>query len=76
MDGPLSLSGWKRTPRKSRDPSGEVFSEGAEERKVGFCVVFVSEGSTSIIDEVGVGGGRKMRGDSMVLKGANCNACC
>ena len=33
----------------------KVFNEGAEERKVGFCVVFVSEGSTSIIDEVGVG---------------------
>ena len=31
----------------------KVLSEGAEERKVGFCVV-----STSIIDEVGVGGGR------------------
>ena len=37
----------------------KVFSEGAEERKVGFCVVFVSVGSTSIIDEVG--GGRKIK---------------
>ena len=34
----------------------EVFSEAAEEGKVGLCVVFVSEGSTSIVDEVGVGG--------------------
>lgn len=39
----------------------KVFIEGAEERKVGFCVVFVSEGSTSIVDEVGLGG-RVVRG--------------
>ena len=39
----------------------KVFREGAEEGKVSFCVVFVSEGSTSIIDKLGVGGGRKMK---------------
>ena len=40
----------------------QVFSEGVEEGEVGFCVVFVSEGFTSIVDEVGVGGGRVGRG--------------
>ena len=40
----------------------QVFSEGVEEGEVGFCVVFVSEGSTSIVDKVGVGGGRVGRG--------------
>ena len=40
----------------------QVFSEGVEEGEVGLCVVFVSEGSTSIVDEVGVGGGRVGRG--------------
>ena len=39
----------------------KVFSEGVKEGKVGFCVVFVSEGSTAIIDELGVGGGRKIK---------------
>ena len=33
----------------------EVCSEGVEEGKVGFCCLF-SEGSTSVVDEVGVGG--------------------
>ena len=33
----------------------QVFSEGVEEGKVGFCMVFFSEGSTSVVDEVGVG---------------------
>ena len=36
-------------------------SEGAEEGRVGFCEVFVSEGSTSIVNGVGVGGGRKIK---------------
>ena len=40
----------------------QVFSEGVEEGEVGLSVVFVSEGSTSIVDEVGVGGGRVRRG--------------
>ena len=33
----------------------QVFSEGVEEGKVGFCMIFFSEGSTSVVDEVGVG---------------------
>ena len=37
---------------------GEVFGEGVEESEVGFCVVFISEGSTSVVDKVGVEGGR------------------
>ena len=37
---------------------GEVFSEGVEEIEVVFCMVFISEGSTSIVDKVGVEGGR------------------
>ena len=28
---------------------GEVFGEGVEESEVGFCLVFISEGSTSVI---------------------------
>ena len=40
----------------------DVISEGVEEGEVGFCVVFVSERSTSIVDEVGVGGGWVGRG--------------
>ena len=39
----------------------EVFSEGVEEGEVGFCVVFVSESSTAVVNEVGVGGRRVRR---------------
>ena len=39
----------------------EVFSEGVEEGEVGFCVVSISEGSTAVVDEVGVGRGRVRR---------------
>ena len=31
---------------------GEVFGEGVEESEVGFCVVFISEGSTSVVDKL------------------------
>ena len=37
---------------------GEVFSEGVEESEVVVCMVFISEGSISIVDKVGVEGGR------------------
>ena len=36
----------------------EVFSEGVEEGEVGFCVIFVSERSTAVVNKVGVGGRR------------------
>ena len=40
----------------------EVFSEGVEVREAGFYVVFVPEGSTSIVNEVGIGGERVRKG--------------
>ena len=33
----------------------EVFSEGVEEGEVGFCVIFVSERSAAVVNEMGVG---------------------
>ena len=33
---------------------GEIFGEGVEESEVGFCAVFISEGSTSVVDKVRV----------------------
>ena len=39
----------------------EVFSEGVKEGEVGFCMVFVSESSTAVVNKVGVGGGRVSR---------------
>ena len=37
---------------------GEVFGEEVEQSEVGFCMVFIPESSTSIVDKVGVEGGR------------------
>ena len=39
----------------------EVFSEGVEEGEVGFCVIFVSERSAAVVNEMGVGGRRIRR---------------